>query len=214
MMTIATTKIQTEILEKGYLHIKFPASRNAEEILSSIGSVLLKTEIRENTKSTRLLSSNQKMSFHTDHFSATHIAWFCNSQSSTGGESLLIDTKNILSTFNDAWLELLREISIKTHQIFYGDKLSLPLISDCVNESGKAIYYAQWMVNNPSTAKHQNALEKFEKQIELAKPIKLLLSEGDLLIIDNHRMLHGREGFPSNSNRWLTRYWLQSKHNK
>lgn len=210
-LAIGNSIIECELSEQGFSHIKFPHSKNVEEIISTLGLVIQKTEIRENPKSTRLLSSNQGMSFHTDHNAAKYIAWFCNSQSVTGGQSLLVDTKKILQKFSVNSLSLLQEISVKTHQVFYADKLSVPLLT--INDSEQtSIYYAQWLVNNPACIKHQRALEKFEQEIKSAEPTKLLLSEGDLLIIDNHRMLHGREGFPSHSNRWLTRYWLQSSN--
>ena len=209
--TITKSVIECELSEKGFSHIKLPRSENKEEILFTLGQVIQKTEIRENSKSTRLLSSNQGMSFHTDHNAAKYIAWFCNSQSATGGQSLLVDTRKILQKFSVNSLSLLQEISVNTHQVFYTDKLSVPLLS--INDSEQnSVYYAQWLVNNPACIKHKKALEKFEQEIKSAEPTKLILSEGDLLIIDNHRMLHGREGFPSHSNRWLTRYWLQSSN--
>lgn len=205
--TIPKSVLETEIAEKGFSHIKFPTSKNFEEIIASLGEVIQQTEIRENPKSTRLLSSNQGMNFHTDHNAAKFIAWFCNSQSATGGSSLLLDTKNVLQHFSESSLELLQEVSVKTHQVFYSDKLSLPLLS--ITDSDTTVYYAQWLVNIPACIKHQKALTKFEEEIKSTEPTKLLLSEGDLLIIDNHRMLHGREAFPQNSNRWLTRYWIK-----
>ncbi len=209
-IALSNSAIEAEIAEKGFAHISSPESKNAEEIISSLGQVLLQTEIKENPKSTRLLSSNQRMSFHTDHIEAKYIAWFCNSQSSIGGQSLLIDTKKILEHFSENSLPLLQEVSVKTHQVFYGDKLSLPLLS--IRDDASVVYYAQWLLNTPGCIKHQKALQKFEEEVKSATPIKLLLSEGDLLIIDNHRMLHGREAFPADSNRWLTRYWLQSSN--
>lgn len=207
-ITLPKSTIQNEISEKGFIHLQFPKSNDVKEIISSLGEVIQKTEIRENLKSTRLLASNQGMGFHTDHYAAKYIAWFCNSQSSKGGSSLLIDTKKIFQSISENGLNLLQEVSVKTHQIFYNDKLSLPLAS--IHDNTIRVYYAQWLVNSPSCIKHQKALEKFETEIKSAQPVKLLLSEGDLLIIDNHRMLHGREEFPSYSGRWLTRYWLKS----
>ena len=206
-LVIAITKVESELRENGFSHIRYSKSKNPEEIISSLGRILLKTEIKENPDSTRLLSSNQGMGYHTDHNAAKYIAWFCNSQSASGGQSLLVDSENIFKEFSESSLRLLQEITVKTHQVFYADKLSLPLLS--INDDKHVVYYAQWLVNLPGSIKHRKALEKFEDDIKSTQPIKLLLSEGDLLIIDNHRMLHGREGFPPNSNRWLTRYWLQ-----
>lgn len=211
-MTSAISKstIASEITLNGFVHIAYPKSKNVGKIISSLGQVLLQTEIKENPKSTRLLASNQGMSFHTDHNTANYVAWFCNNQSFIGGQSLLIDTSKILQSFSESSLLMLREIYVNTHQVFYNDKLTFPLLSS--HDNATVVYYAPWLVYSPSSIKHRKALQKFEEEIKSATPIKILLSEGDLLIIDNHRMLHGREGFPANSSRWLTRYWLKSSN--
>lgn len=209
MPTLIRSSIESEISEKGYTIIRYPDSKNIEEILASLGKVIQTTEIRENPKSTRLLVSSQPMDFHTDHNAAIYIAWHCNSQSATGGESLLIDTRQILARLSENTLSLLQEISVQTHKVFFDDKLSIPLLSPTDDDAFFAVYYASWLIGPQADLKQAKAIEKFQQELLESKPIELLLSEGEMLIIDNHRMLHGRAGFPSNSNRWLTRYWLK-----
>ena len=212
MPTLIAPSIKSEISGKGYTIIRYPASKNREGILASLGEVIQTTEIRENPQSTRLLASSQPMDYHTDHHAASFIAWHCKSQSATGGESLLIDTQQILSGLSESILSLLREINVKTHKVFYDDKPSLPLLSNTEDEHVFAIYYASWLTSSTASIKHYKALKKFQEELKQAKPIEILLSEGEILIIDNHRILHGRAGFPANSNRWLTRYWLKQSN--
>ncbi len=210
--TSKTSSIKEDLIQKGYSHLKYSDSNNLEQIISDLGNTIFKTEIRENSSSTRLLASNKPMNFHTDHHNAKYIVWFCNSQSASGGESLLIDGCQLINSISENSKRLLTEVTVKSHHAFYGDKLSYPLLS-LIEGEFESVYYASWMVNTPGCIKHKKALEQFESIVKSADPIKILLSEGDLLIIDNHRMLHGREGFPSSSNRWLTRYWLSDNTN-
>jgi alpha-ketoglutarate-dependent taurine dioxygenase len=63
----------------------------------------------------------------------------------------------------------------------------------------------------PGNKEELFALSAFQNYIRTAEIIQFKLSEGDWLIIDNHRMLHGRKAFLSGSNRILTRYWLSGK---
>lgn len=198
--------LKAKISQAGFIHIKWGEYQNTQSLLNQFGNVIQQTEIRENPKSTRLLATNKPMGYHTDHHSAKYIAWFCNSQSSKGGASLLIDTTQVFNLMSSSALSLLQNVHVRTHQVFYSDKLSLPLLS--CNKNVPAVYYAKWLVNNPSNLKTHKALSQFENLLEGTEPTKVMLSEGDILFIDNHRMLHGREGFPANSNRWLTRYWL------
>lgn len=212
MSTLTTSTIEAEISGKGYAIIRYPDSKEKEEILASLGEIIQTTEIRENPKNSRLLASNQPMDFHTDHNAANFIAWHCNSQSATGGESMLIDSRHILARLSESTLSLLQEISVQTHKVFYGDKLVIPLLSPTDDDTVFAVYYASWLIGPQADIKHTRALEKFQQELLEAEPLEILLSEGDMLVIDNHRMLHGRAGFPPNSNRWLTRYWLKQSN--
>lgn len=209
-MTINTLKtvILSEISEKGYTQIKFPASKDFETLVGSLGEIIQRTEIRVSpNKSGRLVASNRAMAFHTDHNEAKFVAWFCRNQSSMGGHTLLLDSRELLNFFSEKSKQALSEITVKTHNVFYGDKLSIPLLN--LSSNNPTIYYAPWLVNNPGFSHHRSVLAKLENQLSLFDPIKILLSEGDLLIVDNHRMLHGREAFPEKSGRWLTRFWIR-----
>lgn len=206
-LQVQQSALQAELRVKGFKLIKHPDTKNIQEILSTLGEIILQTEIKENPESTRLLASNNAMGFHTDHPAANYIAWFCNSQSAIGGESILLDTRKLLDQLSNTSQQLLSEITLKTHQVFHDDKISHPLLTILENEA--QVYYASWLVNQPFFKEHQNILHRFEELIASATPTKLLLSEGDVLIIDNHKMLHGRQGFTKNSNRWLTRFWIK-----
>jgi hypothetical protein len=199
--------LKSKISQTGFIHLKWSEYKSTENILNQFGEIIQQTEIRENPKSTRLLASNKPMGFHTDHYSAKYIAWFCNSQSSIGGASLLIDASYVMAAMTPSAVLQLQRVLVRTHQVFYTDKLSLPMLT--FEDGSPSVYYAKWLVNNPYDIKAHKALGHFEELIEYTEPIKVMLSEGDILIIDNHRMLHGRDGFPEKSNRWLTRYWLK-----
>jgi len=134
MLVHNVTELESEIADKGYAVLPFPAIEHKDEILQSLGEIIQVTEIREKQGSSRLLVSNQPMDFHTDHFAANYIAWQCNSQSATGGESLLIDAQPIIASFSDSVKELLREVNVNSHKVLWGDKLSYPLLSPTDDE--------------------------------------------------------------------------------
>lgn len=202
-------QLLNRIQDTGYLHLPYPQSKDAASILAEFGKTIYTAEIRENPDSTRLLASHQKIELHTDHFAAKYIAWFCRSQSARGGESILLYTYPILQSFSKEVLMLLGQVKVNAHHVFYNDTPNLPLIKFI--DKKPAVYFSPWMVNPPGCIKHQKALQKFTDSIQSQPRRKILLHEGDLLIIDNHRMLHGREAFPQGSDRWLARYWLCEK---
>lgn len=197
-----------QIAKRGFVHIPFPTSKDYLSILRELGDIIQVTQIRENSESSRLLSSNGSMDFHTDHYAARYIGWFCNSQSAIGGESVLLDSRSVLSSYCDKTLFLLSQVAVQSHKVFVHDKSSMPLLS--MDEAGNqmSIFYAPWLTVPILDLKVSQVFEKFISDLHSITPIEILLSEGDLLIIDNRRILHGRNAFPSGSGRWLTRYWL------
>lgn len=191
----------------GFVVIPFNSNNNIELAIAALGKQIMVTEIRENPSSTRLLASNQKMGFHTDHFAAKWMAWFCNSQSAIGGESLLIDVHQIIRAYSPEKLNILSQVMVNSHQVFYKDPKFYPLFQKV--DHNWAIFYSDWLLQEPTNEITKRVLKEFKLDLENAIPIELKLSEGEILVIDNHRMLHGRKSFPQNSNRWLTRYWIQ-----
>lgn len=199
------TEIKNELKEKGYIHIPFPNRLDASTVSEILGKQLFTTLIKENPQSTRLLASNQDVDLHTDHIKAKFIAWQCNSQATIGGESILMDGLGALGNASEDLLNSLQNIYVKSHRLFFDDKPHYPLFSD------KVLYYASFLCEAPIGLKEKQAYAWFQEQIKSTSKIEIKLSEGDWLIIDNHRMLHGRKGFEKKSNRLLTRYWLSGQ---
>lgn len=198
--------IKRQVATKGFAHIKLGEGLTLDQFVCDFGDVLFKTLVRENPKSNRSLASNRNVDFHTDHIKAKYILWQCNSQSSMGGESLLLDTRPYLSTISESQKASLSRIAVNCHQLFFGDQTYYPMLS---NE--QILYYAPFLCVLPGNKSELLSLAGFQNYILSAPKTEIKLSEGDWLIIDNHRMLHARNGFPSGSNRLLTRYWLHSK---
>ena len=206
--TSATSALHAQLAQKGFVHIAYPHSKNFQFILEELGTIIQTTQIRENSQSTRLLCSNAGMDFHTDHYAARHIAWLCNSQSATGGESVLIDSFSLLSRYSEQMRRMLSQVTVQSHKVFYNDKPFQPLLT--LDEAGnpESVYFARWLVNPVFDPKISQALKKLSADLQAAIPFEILLCEGDLLIVDNHRILHGRKAFPAGAGRWLTRFWL------
>lgn len=202
-------ELKRELTNRGYIHIPFPNKLDAHTVTDILGANLFTTLIKENPKSTRLLSSNRDVDLHTDHIKARFVAWQCNSQAAIGGESVLVDGFEAITNASADILNCLENIYVKSHRLFFDDKAHYPLLS----VKDKVLYYASFLCETPIGGREKQAYDWFQNKIISAKKIEIKLSEGDWLIIDNHRMLHGRKGFATKSNRLLTRYWLSGQAN-
>ena len=174
-------------------------------INKELGKIIYQTEIKVNPQPKRLVSSDKAIGFHTDHIAAKYIVWYCISQSNYGGATNLIDTEQIISKLSEEEINKLSNIILYEHKIFDSDKQSNPLIQ-YVN--GKyIIYYSSWFLNE--TDKNKECVKKFNLLLSKSKKYSYLLQPSDVLIIDNHRMLHGREKIAGDKNRYLKRFWIQ-----
>lgn len=74
------------------------------------------------------------------------------------------------------------------------------------DQDRRALFYAPWLA---ASAQSDAAVALLMQRIENA-PVdhRIALKAGDVLFLDNGRMLHGRDSLDVGSPRWLTRYWI------
>ncbi len=189
--------------EKGFVHLTNQDEVQLQEILSSLGSVIMTTDVIIKKESKGLVTTALGIDFHTDHHNAKFIAWYCYKQTDLGGDSLLIDAEKIYLNMPIEQQESLKTVELFEHKIFPGDKSSYPFVE--IDETNNRQFHCS-LVNDLD--KENSAFIDFQKLVSAAQPIKINLKEGDILVIDNHRMFHGRTPIEGSKDRHLKRYWL------
>ena len=199
--------IITTLSKKGVLTLQQQSEKEVACILEHLGKVIYVTDVKINPKSKALVTSSKALDFHTDHHNAKWILWHCLKQTDIGGESMLIDAIQAYQKLGDDDKKTLSQIMLFEHNIFEDDKNSCPLVQE---EHGTLkFYYSFWMVDKNMPESQKNALMNFRAIIAKETPVKLKLEKGDVLIIDNHRILHGRCEIKGHQNRFLKRFWIQ-----
>jgi hypothetical protein len=156
-----------------------------------------------------MLTSTRGLEFHTDHHHANYILWFCHQQTTLGGESVLVDAKEVISQMSDLDQEVLRSINLFEHKIFDHDPEYYPLI----DESGD-VYYSFWEYDKVLSANDRAVLDRFSKLLHDHEHANMTLQPNDILIIDNRRMCHGRTEIRGTQNRHLKRYWINTEEKR
>ena len=197
-----------ELNENGYMHLKQVNESQLDELLRSLGEIIFTTDVVVKSESRGMVTSSRGLDYHTDHHKAKYIVWYCYKQTDLGGESLLLDAERIYQQLSMADQIQLQNIALFEHKIFSDDKESYFLVSN--NEIGKRkFYYSFWLVKNED--KKNLALLEFQKIIKHTEPVQLRLEESDVLIVDNHRIFHGRRPIEGSKDRFLKRFWLMEK---
>ncbi len=205
MMLVSILTIKIDLLEKGWVHLTNKSEEFLNEVLQNLGEVIFVTDVIIKEDSKALITSGRALDYHTDHHKAKFIAWYCRKQTSLGGETILMDAEKVYGKLKEDEKKELEHIELFEHKIFPDDKESHPLVN---NDYPRKFYYSYWLVKKEQN--NNSALKEFQRIIKEAEPLKILLASGDILIIDNHRIFHGRTSIDGSKDRFLRRYWVSN----
>lgn len=202
MEPISLAEINARLADAGFavLHLRTPAA--AAALAERLGPVLDVTEVRLGTGRT-YLSSADGIPAHTDHPATRLILWYCQHEDGSGvGASLLVDTRSVIQALPDWITAEMAGVELRCPGLHALAPLGThPLY----RHKERQVFYAPWLRMEPV----HEALLAFEAEMgKVDHKRKILLKQGDALLIDNGRMLHSRAPLPDNSCRWLTRYWI------
>ena len=198
-----------KLLDNGFLHLRNQSEEQLNTLINSLGEVIFTTDVIVKPESKGMVTSARGLDFHTDHHKAKYIVWYCYKQTDLGGDSILIDAEKIYQQLSDSHKQQLNEIELFEHKIFPDDKESYPFVA--TDEKGnRKYYYSFWLVKNEN--KQSPAMLEFQRLIKQTTPIQLNLKERDILVVDNHRIFHGRTPIEGHKDRFLKRFWLTAHH--
>jgi alpha-ketoglutarate-dependent taurine dioxygenase len=205
--TISDLKqLHWNITTKGWIHLTHQSEQELKDVLSSLGEVIFTTDVVIKPESKSLVTSAHGLHLHTDHPKAEYIAWHCIKQSDEGGDTILLDVEKLYNQLNEEEQRFLQSIDLYEHKVFAGDKDFYPMVS--IEEGKPKFYFSFWLVREGD--KENPALKHFQKLISQSEPIRINLKPGDMLIVDNRRVLHGRTPIAGTQDRHLQRYWIST----
>lgn len=194
-----------ELLRDGYFHVKGLNTAAFESLVQELGEVIHRTSVVVNLTSRALVMSDEALDLHTDHQRARYIAWHCIKQTDQGGSSLLLDVGALFDLLNKDEQLRLAEIRFATHRVFDGDVDEQAFLT--AGGEARRFYYAPFLVL--PQYRDDPLLLRFRQLVREATPSQIHLQDGDVLIVDNHRILHGRTAIFGSKDRRLERCWIQ-----
>ncbi len=204
--------------------VQFAASSGKNFLNWDFGSVMEMTP-KEDAKN--YLFSNEAVPFHWDgafHKVPAYLIFHCIQAPTpgTGGETLFTDTTKIWKESRDEVKEIWKQVSLtySTEKLaHYGGSITNPLLSTHPRRGEVTLRFAE-AVNtkfNPVSLR-VSGLNKTLSELFLRDLVRKIYSpkfcythtwqKGDLLIADNHALIHGRRAFHSDSPRHLRRIQL------
>jgi alpha-ketoglutarate-dependent taurine dioxygenase len=192
-----------QLTEKGWITFESSSPEATAFTISALGPVIQKTDVQPRLNARAALATDLEMELHSDYPRACWIAWHCVRQSSAGGMSLLKDARRALLTLPPETRLALETITMGSHQVFPNDPVRFPVVRQ---EWGIKhwISYTPWFRREGAN----EALDAFVVALQEVETETVLLKPGQVLLIDNTRLLHGRTGIEGDKDRLLIRHWI------
>ncbi|HJK93545.1 MAG TPA: TauD/TfdA family dioxygenase [Polyangiaceae bacterium LLY-WYZ-15_(1-7)] len=164
-----------------------------------LGRCLHVQEVRVRPTSRSLVCSRRALGPHTDHHAARWVVLRCIEPAARGGRSLLIDGGAVVAELPRDMREALRRVVLREHDVFGTGTTQHPLLGP-----DDELYYSYWLAGSLAGLERA-AFDAFAARIRRAPRVERTLRRGQTLVVDNHRMLHGRTAF--SGDRHLVRRW-------
>lgn len=195
-----------QLADDGLVHLPRRTDLDLVELLEVLGKPIYVEEVRVDPSSNSLVKSSDGISWHTDHHRAHIIVWQGRQPADEGGETLVVDGIAAYRSLPAHQQQALRQVTLMEHSVFKGDADQHPMLTE---DNGKLrLYYSFWMAQDRLPDAQQEAFEAYANAVEAQRHHRFRLDRGDILAIDNRRMLHARSPIKGRAVRHLRRYWL------
>jgi hypothetical protein len=219
-------EVRNRLPDEGYVHI---ARTLTEDVFTNaakqLGSIELRTDIRVDSEADNALRRARDpqyadrpsvyradgLSYHTDSPVIDMLAWYCVAQDAVDGTSALIDTGDVTQHFNAEDLAVMSRIRIRA---MMRDAENREIVQQFPLFAGGKLYYAPWLLCEDLGEQEREVAARFADYVaekDATEPIRIRLKPGEVLVVDNHRVLHGRSSIPPDSKRHLVRLYIKAK---
>jgi len=208
-MTIDTSSIAESVQHTGWCRLGSMSDAEYRTLVGQLGKPWCETavELRPDVRS--YLCKPEPVPFHTDHPDADWMSWRCEVQDEADGTQQLIDGLEALRACGPRVREALMHVHAEVKVRGDSPPSQIPIVRAAA--AGDRLFFASWIKPIESDPHSLSAFEALKAEMMRRSEThvqEVRLSEGEVLIVDNGRLLHGRKGLLSASKRRLRRFWI------
>lgn len=227
-----TSNVKSQLLKNGWVQLQWKKNPTDEELLNlaeglseevgdrkkrllhwEFGPVM---KMKLKPRAQNYLFSAQAVPFHWDGAffkEPQFLLFYCDESQGSGGETTFYKTNAIYQSLSHSDKKLAQNIEIiyETEKVaHYGGKIQIPLVQKHPLTGEHILRLAQSVSSSLNPVQRTilsdptNLVEKLEK-ILLKNEIVHQWKKGDLVIVDNFSMVHGRKALRANKNRSFRR---------
>jgi len=202
-------EVRSDLLNAGWCRLPAMTDIEYRRLVAELGHAWCETEVLLRPDVRSYLCRADAVPLHTDHPDADYMSWRCGRQDNADGSQLLLDGRAALAACGPLVRDCLRQVHLEV-RVRKGDPPSRIPVVRCTG-LGERVFFASWLSPVESDPQSTNAYETLRRQVDrLSSQLttSIRLEEGEVLVIDNGRILHGRGPLSETSDRLLRRFWI------
>lgn len=212
-MSDGAAEVAQQLVETGWALVPRVSDRLAYlQLATSLGTVVGEERIALRPGAHAYVAKPGSVPLHTDQPEVDVIGWRCEAQDRADGANLLLDARPVVESLSDEERLLLCDLDLRCPPLEGGPpELGFPVLRR--RGSGWALFCSPWLRPVVSTPLHDAALDVLRTRLSHAAKhhvVAVRLEPGDVLFVDNGRVLHGRGPIAVDSPRRLQRVWIRS----
>ncbi len=202
-------RIRDAIAGRG--HVLLPAMGREEwtALIRRLGEILDTTRVELNPFVSTYLCQPGEVPLHSDHPDAELISWRCERPDPRGTPQLLCDSRAVVDALDVETRQVLMRTRVSARYRGDGVAKSCPVLKDTTD--GLRLFFAPWLEPDTGDPVVRDAWRRLAEAVESSRGTssRVAPGSGEVLVIDNGRMLHGRPALAPGSPRCLQRAWLR-----
>ena len=200
-------EILDTLAREGYFHLTGNYSQSGyNEVCKALGYLISRLEVRLDKSKRQLVFKAEPIGLHNDSPDVDVIAWYCVTADQDQGQGAtdFIDT-----------IDLELRLSKEDQVVLCGLKLHRRIrdtetfVSSAVLErvgGHYKVFFAPWLLRPGYSAEEQSALDNLRNYFDSQPKKSIRMNPGEIVIVDNHRILHGRSSISEESQRHFEAY--------
>jgi len=197
-----------ELDSKGWSFIEGGGSSAFDQVTAALANKLYDSDIRLDDRFPHMVSKPAAIAYHCDSPRARYIAWLCLASGERSVPLKLVDTWHVLRKMDSDTVATLAETRLGFNCRITEKFCSMPIVSK--NEAGDEtiVFFNRLNIPRNLTEIQREAVADFTMSVDQAESVEIYLRPNDILIVNNHRIVHGRDALDEDTNRHLIRRLL------
>lgn len=206
-MSHLSIQIRRHLVSQGWAVFDSESARETRATLEELGDVVQRVRIGHEADRRTAAVPDESMRLHSAHPRIRWVAWHCVCEAPGKASILVSHAANSFWSLPKGTQEALRQTTMGFSSAFDGDPERCPVARDAFGVSDW-LFFAPWFWREGA----DEHLDAFVEKLRMMPADRVHLAPGQVLLIDNARVLHGFEPTPAARQTLLLRHWVAASH--